>query len=122
VATRSQAVYWLNRVKVRLLVLQDAVNLLHTDPRVHEMVAWHEARGPLYRDPRNGGLVEEIELYATVAPALARLHDGQLLELRNLGEQIAAMERRIRKLPPDDPPAGAAAELFVLDHPGGFLR
>jgi hypothetical protein len=32
------------------------------------------------------------------------------------------MERRIRKLPPDDPPAGAAAELFVLDHPGGFLR
>ncbi len=122
VGTRDQAVYWLNRVKVRLLVLQEAVNLLESEPRLCRIVAWHEARGALYRDPRAGGLVAEMELYATVAPALARLRGGPLQDLRELCARIAAAEKRLETLPPDLTPDDPPAALFALDHPAGFVH
>lgn len=116
-SSRTQAEYWLNRVKVRLLVLQDAVNLLHQEPRLRRLVGWYEARGPLYRDPRAGGLAAEMELYAAVAPALAKVRSGELRTLRETSAQIADLEARLRRLP-----AAPTDELYVLDFPAGFVR
>jgi hypothetical protein len=120
--SRTQALYWLNRVKVRALVLQEAVNLLHDDPRLQRLVQWYEARGPLYRDPRAGGLVAEIELYNAVAPALAKLRGGQLRDICDLGAQIDAVETRIAALPADKADPDAGAEQFALDYPAGFVE
>lgn len=122
VDSRAQALYLLNRVKVRALVLQEAVNLLHSDPRLQRLVDWYEARGPLYRDPRAGGLVAEIELYNAVAPVLARLRSGQLRDLCGLGAQIDAVETRIAALPAEQADPDAGAEQFALDYPAGFLE
>lgn len=114
---RADAQYWLNRVKLRMLALQDAIELLGQDERLCRLVRWYEVRGPLYRDARAGGWVAEMELYAAVAPALGRIHSGVLRDVCATASLVTTVEARVAALPPSAP-----TELFAQDFPAGAMR